>query len=94
MDIREHSYEEIRMAALDIIAGREQTSFDIIQFEDLALGVAQVVSVRDGYNVSIGNVPGGYQLSKAESEIFREVFWDFFRQGIITLVSCQSNNIG
>ncbi len=85
MDIQEHSYEEIRMAALDIIAGRERTSFDNIQFEDLALGVAQVISVRDGHHVSIGNVPGGYQLSKTESEIFREVFWDFFRQGIITL---------
>lgn len=92
MSFREHSYEEIRAAALDILAGREQTSCPCHQFEELSLSVAQIISQRDGYFGSIGNVPGGYKLSGTETEILYEVFWDFFRQGIITLGLDASND--
>ncbi|MFA6173569.1 MAG: hypothetical protein WC701_07750 [Kiritimatiellales bacterium] len=83
--MREHSYEEIRSAGLDILAKRERVSWTCSQYAELALGVAEVLCRRDGDHVSIGAVPGGYELRGQEAETLREVFWDFFRQGIITL---------
>lgn len=84
--VREHSHEEVRAAALDVISGRVKTHWEYCsQFEELALAIAQVLSERDGVHTSIGNVTGGYSLYPTEAESLREIFWDFFRQGIVTL---------
>ncbi|MBC2733610.1 MAG: hypothetical protein HF981_04570 [Desulfobacteraceae bacterium] len=88
--MRDHTYEEIRAAALDILAGRERASFAHSQYVELALCTAEVLSRRDGHTISIG-APGGYELRGQESERFRELFWDLFRQGIITLGLNDSN---
>ena len=82
-----HSYEEIRNAALDILAGRESTHYGPTQFENFKTGVAEVLVRREGQAQPAPNV----RLSPADCEIFREVFWDFFRQGIITLGSNDAN---
>lgn len=85
----DHSYEEIRNAVIDILAGREKTSYAPEQFANLMIGAAEVLERRDGktsrdrYNQA--------QLSVADRELFREVFWDLFRQNVITLGLNDSN---
>ncbi len=91
----EHSYEEIRGAALDILAGREAVSFTPDQYEHLKIGVAEVLRRREvGRDEAAreirehGRPP---RLSPREVDSFLELFWDLFRQGIITLGKDDSN---
>lgn len=90
----DHSYEEIRQAAIDILAGREKTgsgSTDYNKFED---SVAEVLSKRD--RISEDNQEHRneryFTLSYFDKDSFMEIFWDLFRQGIITLGCDPSNN--
>lgn len=76
-----HSYEEIRGAALDILAGRETVQYPPVQYEHIKLGVAEVFARREGRPFQ-GRPP---QLDSSDSELFLEVFWELFRQGVITL---------
>jgi hypothetical protein len=90
----EHTYEEIRKAAIDILAGREKCSYDPSQYEHLKIGIAEVFERREqSTNSSAGNylTGGRATLSSHDAEIFLEVFWDLFRQGIITLGMNDSN---
>ena len=78
----DHSYEEIRNCVLDILAGRETGAYGFSQYRNLHATAAEVFLRREN--------PGQYQggeshLSGHDSDIFLEVFWDLFRQGIITL---------
>jgi hypothetical protein len=75
-----YSYEEIRNAAIDILAGRTKITFN--QYNHLKNGVRENLFYEKN-----GTYPGYYDnpLSPADGDIFLEVFWDFFRQGIITL---------
>jgi hypothetical protein len=79
-----HSHEEIRSAVLDIIAGREQVAYPPEQYEHLRLGVGEVFARREGH-IQPGHHGATYPLDRPDNEIFLEVFWDLFRQGIITL---------
>lgn len=76
----EHSYEELRKIALTLLAGRE-TGFSIPnQCDFLKNGISDVIRTRaDGIRVS------NSKLSSQDSVLFLELFWDLFRQGIITL---------
>lgn len=76
-----HSYEEIRDVALDILAGRENVQYPAEQYESIKLGIAEVFARREG-RPREGLPP---QLDRADSETYLEVFWELFRQGIITL---------
>lgn len=77
-----YSYEEIRNVALDLLAGREPPVFQLTQYLHFVLSVGSVFAKREGkQNVD----PNHHHLSTEERGICREVFWDFFRQGIITL---------
>jgi hypothetical protein len=76
-----HSYEEIRSVALDILAGRENVQYQPVQYEHIRLGIAEVFARREG-RPREAHPP---QLDRADSEIYLEVFWELFRQGIITL---------
>lgn len=90
----EHSYEEIRGAALDILAGRENTAYEPSQYGNLSVGVAEVLSRRKVGSAEVleqmrrGQKP---RLAGEDAELFMEVFWDLFRQGIITLGYNDSN---
>lgn len=44
----DHSYEEIRRAAMDILATREKCHYKPNHCEHLKLGVAEVLQRRDG----------------------------------------------
>jgi len=79
-----HSHEEIRSIALDILAKRESVSYDPNQYENLKLGIGEVFARREG-RIHPGHHGAPHPLDRADSEIFLEVFWDLFRQGVITL---------
>jgi len=81
-----HSYEEIRDAVVDILLGREPVDFEPRQWEHLKLGVAQVFNRRDGRPPI-----HGAGLVGEEAELARDVFWDLFRQGFVTLGLNDSN---
>lgn len=85
-----HSHEEIRSAALDIISGRESVAYEATQYESLRLGIGEVFARREG-KLQQGHFGATYPLDGADSETFLEVFWDLFRQGIITLGLNNSN---
>lgn len=75
-----YSYEEIRNTAIDILAGR--VLGDTRQYEGLERSVGNFLSKKK-YDF----VPDVFDkpMSPADCDIFLEVFWDLFRQGIITL---------
>lgn len=84
----DHSYEEIRNCALDVLAGRETGRYGFSQYSSLQVTVAEVFLRRE----NPGQQPmGESRLSGNDREIFLEVFWDLFRQGIITLGLNDSN---
>lgn len=85
-----HSFEEIRAAALDILSGREAVQYKPSQYEHLKLGVGEVFARREG-RIQPGQHNQVPQLDRADAEIFLEVFWELFRQGVITLGSNDAN---
>ena len=82
----EHSYEEIRKVALDILAEREKPDYTPDQYEHLRIDIGGILEERE-----TGQRPMRPMMSSKDSEIFLEVFWDLFRQGIITLGLNNSN---
>ena len=79
-----HSYEELRAAALDILTGRERVAYDPSQYEHLSLGLGEVLARREG-RIQPGHFGGTFPLDAQDKEALLELFWDLFRQGIITL---------
>lgn len=79
-----HSLEEVRAAALDILAGREHVAHEPSQYENLKAGIGEVFARREGRTQPR---PTGavYRLDAGDEDFFLEVFWDLFRQGIISL---------
>ncbi len=81
----DHTYEEIRNVVIDILAGREKVNYSPNQYAHLASGVAEVIQRRQGSAAPSSLFHHEPQLSGNDSELLREVFWDLFRQNIITL---------
>lgn len=83
-----HSYEEIRAATLDILAGSETTTDEPHIHGNIEFGVAEVFLRREiGSHKALEEMRSGRKprLSEQDAKLFMEVFWDLFRQGIITL---------
>ncbi|MCX6564992.1 MAG: hypothetical protein NTW38_00970 [Candidatus Aminicenantes bacterium] len=87
----DHSYEELRAAALDVLAGREKAPYDVNQYEHLSVGVAEAFARREQLPEALRGSRQPFRLTAADRELFLEVFWDLFRQGIITLGYNDSN---
>jgi len=87
----DHSFEEIRSAILDILAGREKVRYDPSQFAHLKHGVAEVFQRREGSAASPSMFGGDALLSHADREMVREAFWDLFRQGVIMIGADDAN---
>lgn len=90
----DHSFEEIRSVALDLLAGRERTSDELSQYQSLLVAIAQVFERREGNPHQRSYQGGGMfgpSLSANDRELFLEVFWALFREGIITLGLNDSN---
>jgi hypothetical protein len=86
-----HSYEEIRAIALDILSGREENlKYPSNQYNNLKSNIGEVFARREGKSDSY-NFGTNHILDKTDSNIYLEVFWDFFRHGIITLGVDDSN---
>jgi hypothetical protein len=84
---QDHSYEEIRKAAIDILRGKETGNLPT-QYKSFGIRIAEVVQRRDpSSRLEIGYVIANpqYHLSDHDELLFQEMFWDLFRQGIITL---------
>lgn len=86
----DHSYEEIRSVALDLLAGRERAVYDLNQYQHLLLGVGAVFRQREDSSIN-GHIAGHTMPSYSDSEKFLEVFWGLFREGVITLGVNDSN---
>lgn len=76
-----HTYEEIRDVVVDILLGRERTMYGADQFTSLAHGVHEVFARRSGDT----RHPTQVTQNAQDEELVRDVFWDLFRQGAITL---------
>jgi hypothetical protein len=87
----DHSYEEIRNVVIDIVSGRERVAYPPDQYAHLLSGAAEVFKRREGSVPSPSLLHQEPHLSGNDSELFREVFWELFRQGIITL-GCDNAN--
>jgi hypothetical protein len=90
----DHSFEEIRSTAIDLLIGREKTSLNPTQYQNLLVGVAEVFERREGASRSRdyqGSGTFGPSLSSGDRELFLEVFWTLFREGVITLGLNDSN---
>lgn len=85
-----HSYEELRAIALDILAGREKIDYSPDQYEHLSLGLGLVFARRES-RINPTHYGANYPLDAADKELFLELFWDLFRQGIITLGKNDAN---
>lgn len=81
-----HSYEEIRKIAIEILAGKININYSPDQYANLKQDIAEAFQQDNNKNTQINY---GYynrpSLSDHDENIFLEVFWDLFRQGIITL---------
>ena len=76
-----HSYEEIQRVTVELL--REPGSTRITQYLGLKSAVADAfVKMEETVTVS---------SNREDEELFREIFWDLFRQGVITLGSNESN---
>ena len=87
----DHTYEEIRNAVINILAGREKVANYPNQYSWLPGGVAEVFQRREGTSTDPSLLHQGPQLSAIDRELLREVFWELFRQGIITLGTNEAN---
>jgi len=89
---QDHSYEEIRSVVLDILAGRERVSYEPSQYTNIETGVGEVFGRREGQSTQTSSIFGGERrLSAHDADLFMEVFWDLFRQSILTLGHDRAN---
>jgi hypothetical protein len=86
-----HSYEELRAVVVDILLRRESVSYEVNQYRHLVIGVAEVLARRAG-TLQRNRGYGDPQLNPNDVELVRDVFWDLFRQGFITLGWNDSND--
>jgi len=88
-----HSYEEIRDATFKVISEDTGPKSSLEQYNHLKIKVGEAL---DKYDKIPPKPPTTFRadnaLSRDDSEILREVFWDLFRQGIVTLGKDEANN--
>jgi hypothetical protein len=85
------TYEEIRDAMVDILSGREQVTAKPEQWVALQNETALVLARRAGRPLPDRHGMSLARLSPDDAELARDVFWDLFRQGFITLGLNDSN---
>lgn len=84
----DYTYEELRTNALEILAGsKKDNTYEFKTFKwSVATRLAQKKNKTTPDYIDIDNA-----FSDDDGDIFLEVFWDMFRQGIITLGANQKN---
>lgn len=87
-----HSIEELRSAAMEALAGRVDTGYPLDQVGNLKIAVAEVLRQRDGApQKRPTSYRGDSALDPADADAFLEVFWDLFRDGVVTLGADRHN---
>ncbi len=88
-NLTQHTYEEIREVVVDILSKRVTVAHEATQWSNLQSGVAEVLARRE---IKPGQpYLGQERLHPSDAELVRDVFWDLFRQGFITLGMNDSN---
>jgi len=87
-----HDYEVLRGIVIDILLGKETIKYGVGNFQYLSDGVAEVMIRRDEPFDDMPMVSGGPRMDDRDAEMVRDVFWDLFRQGLITLGNTTSND--
>src|SRR5580704_11993798 len=82
-----HTYEELRQVVIDVLLSKEHVAFPPTQWASLSTGVAEVLRRRSGQAAIASHPP----LRGPDAELLRDIFWDLFRQGLITLGLNDSN---
>lgn len=87
-----HTYEEIRRVVLEIIKDYNDGS----NFNGLIHNVAEKFEIgnppkQKGFNTETSSLSSSTSLSDSDTSLFLEVFWNLFREGIITLGLNESN---
>ena len=70
----DHSYEELRSVALDLLAGREKGIWEASQYENLKKNISDALETRNRGQQTVNS-----SLSAHDSQWFPELFWDLFR---------------
>ena len=86
-----HTYEEIRNVVIDILIGREKVNYSPDQYEHLLIGLLKYFNEEKAYRILLRCFETEPRPSSEDAELAREIFWDLFRQGIITLGSDNAN---
>ena len=84
-DLPKHTYEEIREIVVDILLGRASVHSEPHQWLSLVSGVAEVFARKRSAPGQPQPHPADQRLHPSDAELVRDVFWDLFRQGFITL---------
>lgn len=79
-DFPDHSYEEIRKATIDILARRWSVKVPD-HYNYLREAVGNLLHTGTGKWITDSNDT----MSKNDNNTFLEIFWDLFRQGVVTL---------
>ncbi len=90
-DMPQHTYEEVRDVIMDVLLGRVSVGEMPNSFEKLVTKATFVFSQRSGRPFNPADPP---RINPYDAEFVREVFWDLFRQGFITLGIDSSHNAG
>lgn len=82
MPLSPHSYEEIRAAVVDILVSDRPPE----QYTSLEASVGRLFAVKEPLNPNrrVFSSDDG-EMHPNDHELVRDVFWDLFRQGVITL---------
>lgn len=86
-----HSYEELRNAAFDVLAGRVQTQYGVNQYNNFQISVAEALEKQGKQSHPDSIYSRRATLDPADADTFLELFWNLFRQGVITLGMNESN---
>jgi hypothetical protein len=84
-----HSYEELRLAVYDVLSGRIHVGINVnipVQdFNSLKIGVGKSLESK---GLQDPRPPYGYvadnALDPSDAAVVRQLFWELFRQGILT----------
>lgn len=86
---KQHTYEELREVMMDVMLRKESVPFPPDQWAHLTDGVKHVLAMRSG--ITPNSQEYRVNLHPYDRELMRDIFWDLFRQGYITLGKDDSN---
>jgi len=80
-----HSYEELRAVVIDILLGKEKIKNGAGNYRYLSAGVGEVLVRRGAPYTDMQQYSGDIRMDDREVELVRDIFWDLFRQGLVTI---------